>query len=112
MGAFEGKHRDDFYRARKISGLGVTEFRPEGGENYHDVRKRAREFVEKLEEHKGKNILVISHGMINRTIIAELAGMGTEESAGIEQENACVNVIEIGRDGNRLTLLNDCSHLY
>ena len=111
MGEFHSKTSEEFYEAMDESGKSVIDFRPDGGENYHDVRKRSAGFVRDLQKHEGKNILVVAHGMVNRLIIAELVGLSTEESARINQENTCVNIIESTGNGNELKVLNDFSHL-
>ena len=63
MGIFEGKHEEEFFRTVDESKLPRTQYKPEGGESFVEVKKRAQDFINKLfKNYKGKTVLVVSHG--------------------------------------------------
>jgi len=62
FGIFNGKREDAW---EKFFGTRVRRFikRPPGGENYRDIKERAREFLKIVDKkYKNKKILIISHG--------------------------------------------------
>lgn len=62
FGAYNNESVESYHSHFK-STLDRFHIRPEGGENLNDVKQRAAEFLYELEEkHKGKNILIVSHG--------------------------------------------------
>jgi broad specificity phosphatase PhoE len=86
---------------------------PTGGEAGKHVLERAlAAFQQIVEAHPGERVLVVSHKATIRLVIAHALGFdprGYRER--LEQMPACLNIIEMGRDGSgRLTLLNDVSH--
>tara|TARA_B100000745_G_scaffold97289_1_gene61808 strand:- start:4106 stop:7723 length:3618 start_codon:yes stop_codon:yes gene_type:complete len=61
-GEYEGKPLAE-YQSAYPSGMTKFESKPEGGENWNDIRKRMGDFLYSLEkEHKDKKILIVSHG--------------------------------------------------
>lgn len=62
QGDFEGKTLDE-YRAMFPRGLNRFTEKPEGGENYNDLRLRMGSFLYDLEsKYQNKRILIVSHG--------------------------------------------------
>lgn len=71
-------------------------FCPMGGESTIEVRDRAvKAFNKILARHKGHNIAVVSHGGINRVMLCHLLGMPLENIFRVEQDYACVNIVEM-----------------
>lgn len=59
-GVWNGKSFDDFVKG--FAHANRFEERPEGGENYVDIKKRMGDFIYDIEsKNEGKNILIISH---------------------------------------------------
>ena len=87
--------------------------RPEGGESMVDVRKRAATFLEKLiKNYKNKTVLIISHGGFSRMLLGVLMKKSARDSLGIEQANACVNIVEVSEGHeHKVNLLNCIKHL-
>ncbi len=78
FGIFEGKEVND-YEAFFGNGYNRLVMRPEGGESWIDVKKRAGEFIYELErKHHGKRILIVSHNGVLQMIQA--AAYGTEHT--------------------------------
>ncbi len=76
VGVFEGKSYDDY---RGFFGSYVDRFskRPEGGENYMDLRARMASVLYELEStHTGEGILIVSHG--DPLWVLELAAHGKQ----------------------------------
>jgi phosphoserine phosphatase len=47
----------------------------------------------------GERVLVVAHGGVNRLLLARIAGMPPERFLSIDQDFACVNVIDFVRGG-------------
>jgi broad specificity phosphatase PhoE len=66
-----------------------------GGENYTDVINRIRPFVEKiLQNHKGEEILIVGHRVVNQMLIGFLMDYPPEEMLKIQQSNGCFYLIK------------------
>ena len=88
-------------------------FAPTGGEAGRFVMERAvRAFQEIVVAHSGQCVLVVSHKATIRLIIAHMLGFDPRGYRDrLEQLPACLNMIDMARDGTgRLLLLNDVSH--
>ena len=71
-------------------------FSPMGGESTIELRDRAvKAFNNIVEQHNGHNIAIVSHGGINRIMLCELLGMPLENIFRVEQDYACVNIVEM-----------------
>lgn len=83
---------DDFERWR----TNPVKFSPPEGESTVDVSKRASEALKKIiKNHKNSQIFITAHGGINRVILCNILGMPLENIFRIEQEFACVNIVEL-----------------
>ncbi len=75
-------------------------YRIPGAENYTDVTRRLRPFVERiLHQHGGEEILIVGHRVVNRLLIGMFLEMPLEETLKIEQTNDCLYRIE--RNGQK-----------
>jgi broad specificity phosphatase PhoE len=111
FGLFEGIEIKKYYEVIKSYNIESYEFRPPFGESYGDVLKRAANFFKQIYwKHKNQSVVVVAHGTFNRIFISYLLGISFKESMKIEQENTCLNIIDIGSKP-RLIALNDFSHL-
>ncbi len=84
----------------------------DGVETLKILQARAMKYIEHIiNENKGKNIAIVSHGAILKTLILGLLGIEISHYKNISLSNVSLSIIEF-RDYNRvLTLLNDTSHL-
>jgi len=99
-GVWIGKSIDEFKAHREALGLAKHEFRPEGGENYADVRERARLFWEKIHPmYAGRTVMLISHSTFNNILAGLLLRLSLRESDMGPQDNCSVHelVIEEGK---------------
>ena len=61
-GVYAGKTKEEFYRTFPSPPKRFVA-KPKGGENWNDVRKRAKSFLKDIEKkYKNKKILIVSHG--------------------------------------------------
>ncbi|MFH0832487.1 MAG: histidine phosphatase family protein [Candidatus Aenigmatarchaeota archaeon] len=110
-GIFEGVTRKEFQKIREKRGYIISEFKPELGESYIEVRKRAKKFLDSLyKKYRGKTVLLMSHGGFNKVLLSIVMKKPLEESMDMKQGNTCVNIVEVG-EKNRVHLINDTKHL-
>lgn len=116
MGVFEGRKFPEI--REEIKKLGLTRFthKPENGESYAMVKKRAQKFLERIKkEYLGKTVLVCSHGAYNKVLLSLILGKPMEETVEqMEQKNTCVNIIEFdpkNKDKINVVLINCTKHL-
>jgi broad specificity phosphatase PhoE len=65
------------------------------GENYMDVRNRIRPFVETiLQNHRGKEILIVGHRVVNQMLVGLLMECPPEEMLKMQQSNGCFYLVE------------------
>ena len=70
-------------------------YRIPGGENYTDVTNRIRPFVETvLENHRGEEILIVGHRVVNQMLIGLLMDYPAEEMLKMQQSNGCLYLVE------------------
>lgn len=70
-------------------------FSPPQGESTAEVSKRADEAIKEiLKNHKNSQVIVTAHGGINRVILCNILGIPLENIFRIEQEFACLNIVE------------------
>jgi len=84
------------------------------GESFMDVRKRVSKFFKKLfKKEKGKNILLVTHGGVKRSLIINLFEKYQKKPhKKFKIPNTSLSIINIKDDGNhRVTLLNSIKHL-
>ena len=70
---------------------------PENGESFHDIYKRSSQFIkEKLLplENTKKNVLIVAHGAINRSIINQIMGIPIENFWKVNLQNCSVTQID------------------
>lgn len=68
---------------------------PVGGESTLDVRDRVTDTLGQiLLRHDGGDIAVVAHGGVNRVALCHFMGLPLENIFRIEQDFACVNIIE------------------
>jgi alpha-ribazole phosphatase/probable phosphoglycerate mutase len=86
----------------------VVHYRLPGGESFYDAALRVRPVVrEILLRHAGQNVVLFSHGGINRIILLDAIGAQLDCAFTIEQDYACLNIVDYYPDGAcRVRLMN------
>jgi broad specificity phosphatase PhoE len=88
-------------------------FAPQGGEAGVNVIARALPVIREIVlEHRGQNVLIVSHKATLRLIISSLLGFdGRGYRDRLDQSPACLNVLDFKDPVRaRLMLFNDVSH--
>ncbi len=82
-------------------------FSPPGGESTLQVSERASEALsEIISSHQNSQVFITAHGGINRVILCNILGIPLENIFRIEQEFACVNIIEFYENQPVVKLIN------
>ena len=86
----------------------LESYRPPQGENLVEVALRVwRVIDEVLKKCKEEAVAIVSHGGVNRVLIARAIGLSLNNIFSLEQDFACVNVLDFYPDGPvTLRLLN------
>lgn len=87
-------------------------YKPAGGETYAQVIERASNEIERiLLEYKGKNILIVTHAVVLKALIAYFENKGIQDFwTGAMMHSTCLNIVEITEESRRITLQGDISH--
>lgn len=111
-GDFPGKYRED-RRSEIDEADELDDWRPEGGENVHDVRERASQVLDEVEqEYTDGTVIIVGHGWVNRSLITDILDAQDGRAHSIIQDNTGVH--ELRKDdyrGWRIVKLNDTSHI-
>lgn len=86
---------------------------PPEGERYADVRKRGYIAYKKVvAEYPGEMVVVVSHGGLLHTLIAQLIEIPADKFGRISKRgNTGLSIVEVQDGIPKLVLLNDTSHL-
>ncbi|MCZ6793133.1 MAG: histidine phosphatase family protein [Planctomycetota bacterium] len=77
-----------------------------GGETFGSLEDRVIPcFEEILADEKWKNLLIVAHGGTNRMVLAHALGAGLRTVGSIEQDPACLNVLDVNGDGTFIVRL-------
>lgn len=81
--------------------------RIKGGENIIDLKERVIPVLERIiQDHRGKKVLIVAHGGVNRVILAHAMGLPLENLFRIEQDYGALNVIDFFDDIPVVKLVN------
>jgi broad specificity phosphatase PhoE len=83
-----------------------------GGENMVQVRDRVLPAVEDLvSRHPEETIVAVSHGVVNRVLLAHWLGIPLRFARRLPQDNAAFNVVEFTDGECTVRTLNQATHL-
>ena len=78
----------------------LESYKPPQGENLVEVALRVwRVIDEALKKCKEEAVAIIGHGGVNRVLIARATGLSLNKIFSLEQDFACVNVLDFYPDG-------------
>lgn len=116
-GAVEGKTFDEVSReypelAKQIYGAD-PKIRFPGGESFEEFTARICRFLDRTTKYDdAQTVLVVSHGGSIRTLVCRLLDIDINAHwAQIRIDNTSLTVLETGKNGAIISLLNDTSHL-
>ena len=74
-------------------------FKCPGGESVEDVKKRIEAFFagKASELSSAETVMIVAHGLFNRTMLAHIMNLGLQQCRYFEQDNAALNVFVWGR---------------
>lgn len=82
-------------------------FSPPDGESTLQLRRRAKKIIKQIiNNHRGSQIFVVGHGSINRVILCDLLGLPLKNIFRIEQDFACINIVEFYNSSAVIKLIN------
>jgi broad specificity phosphatase PhoE len=82
------------------------------GENLGQVKDRSLAAIEKLvRQHTDETFLVVSHGVVNRVLLAHWTGTPFRHARRIPQDNAAFNIVEFQESALNVVKLNASMHL-
>lgn len=114
LGVLEGK-KEEWKKLKKESKDPFHIMKPEGGESYQELQKRAKDFFGGiLANHKDDTVLVVSHaGTIGMMLLDVLKKPITKENYEFHRpENTAFTVLEASNDNSlHIRFLNDTRHL-
>jgi alpha-ribazole phosphatase/probable phosphoglycerate mutase len=86
----------------------LVNYRVPGGESLREMAQRVRPTVQSLiARHRGANIALVGHGGVNRVILLDAIGAPLDRMFAIEQDYACLNIVDYFDDGRTtVRLLN------
>ncbi len=78
-----------------------------GAEKLEELQDRGIKAIEKIvKRHKGKTILIVGHGGINRAILFKYLNLELNNFWRVKQDNCCLNVIKFSYPYPRVALMN------
>ena len=77
-----------------------------GGESINDLVQRVMPNLKELLKNSPSKICIVAHGGVNRVIITSLLNLPVHFFTSIDQENACVNIIDVENERAMLRMLN------
>jgi probable phosphoglycerate mutase len=74
-----------------------------GGETFESLQRRVWPcFQQLLEEPGWKQMLIVAHGVVNLTLLSWVLGAEWKGLGTLEQENGCINILDVEPDGRCL----------
>lgn len=78
----------------------IVHYPAPGGESLHTMALRVRAALRQIiERHRGKELVVVAHGGVNRVILLDALGAPLEKLFSLEQDYGCLNIIDYYPDG-------------
>jgi broad specificity phosphatase PhoE len=113
FGVFENTHVDEYGKHRETAGKPRHLYRPLGGENFYDMRKRVGRFLKSIyPKYRNKTVLVVTHGGVNRIFITIFMKKPLKAVYDVDQHNTCVNIVEISHKRKfKIHTINCTKHL-
>ncbi len=112
FGAWEGESLEDI-RKKYPQELqkrqnDLLHYRPPGeGESIEELSQRVESCLAKiLDDHKGEHVAIVAHGAVNRVIICHALGLKITHMFRIQQDYACINIVDYLDDTPLVRLLN------
>lgn len=111
LGVWEGLTREEIIERYPLEYeqrlKDLANYRIKGGESFKDLQVRVvKKLSELLNRSKGKNLVLLAHGGVNRAILFDILNLDLQLLPRIEQEYGCLNIIDYYDDGPVIKLIN------
>jgi alpha-ribazole phosphatase len=84
----------------------IVNYRVPEGENLVDLQARLMPVIDRIvTQHRGEEVVVVAHGGANRVILLNAIGAPLSALFNIEQNYACMNIIDYYADGKAVVKL-------
>ena len=78
----------------------LANYRIPGGESLEDLAERIIPvFQQIIGDNLGREVCVVGHAGVNRVFLAKLLGMPMDRVFRLDQEYACLNLVDVFEDG-------------
>jgi broad specificity phosphatase PhoE len=111
LGIWEGLTREEILEQypedynNRLQDLAYTGI--QDGESFKDLQVRVmKKLTIILEEWKGKNIVLLAHGGVNRVILFDALNLDLQLLPRIDQDYGCLNIIDYYEEGPVVKLVN------
>ena len=116
LGDWQGLHMDEIKRrwpdVWQQSRIDPSEVTMPNGESFRQVTERAvRVFESVLDSNPGKQVLIVTHEVVVKVIVAHVLGVSNSMYRRFEVNNASLSMVRVANSNSRLITLNDTSHL-
>lgn len=116
LGDWQGLHMDEIKRrwpdVWQQSRIDPSEVTMPNGESFGQVTERAvRVFESVLGSNPGKQVLMVTHEVVVKVIVAHVLGVSNSMYRRFEVNNASLSVVRVANSNSRLITLNDTSHV-
>ncbi|WP_018606895.1 histidine phosphatase family protein [Uliginosibacterium gangwonense] len=113
LGDWEGLPRGEvaqrWAREFEARGRDIEHYRPPHGESFADCLARALPIWQSIQQTRCKAVAVVGHAGLNRVLLCHILGKPIAEMFHIEQDYACINVIDCGTESCHVRLINACA---
>lgn len=104
----EKNYPEDYYSYKNTP----EQYLPEDGESIMDLFQRVKSFLKEITTKDYKNILIVSHGITIKVLIAIIKELSWEEFSSLEvYTGTALNICELKDDRFEFLLEGDISHL-
>lgn len=100
----------DEYKRILSTGVPKYDIRPFGHENIWDLINRVGSFIDEMRDETG-TVAIVAHAGVNEVFINLSQKREKDRFVKIEQDNACVNVLEYAEGRWSVITINDSSHI-
>ncbi|MGQ9500121.1 MAG: histidine phosphatase family protein [Dissulfurimicrobium sp.] len=78
----------------------LESYRPPMGESVGDLIQRSWKVIRQaVSDSCGKTVAVVSHGGVNRAVIARAVGLPVQNIFNMHQDFSCINILDFFQDG-------------
>lgn len=112
LGAWEGlsvdEVRDRFPGCYEARGMNLAGFRPQGGESFVDLLRRAWPAFESIVYGPDEKVAIVAHSGVNRVLLCRILDIPLGNLHRLEQNCGCLNSILHDEYGYRVESINSC----